>query len=88
MQVFFQRYVVFSLVVFKVQKQKSKHILKNIWKPPKHNLNNNFAENINIYSKGRRQMWRVPSPFEGPVITFGCFGGKNTIKTEHNQKEY
>ena len=41
-----------------------------------------------MYSKGRRRMWRVPSPFEGPVITFGCFGGKNTIKTEHNQQEY
>ena len=31
-------------------------------------------------------MWRVPSRFEEPVTTFGCFGGKNTIKTEHNQQ--
>ena len=25
-------------------------------------------------------------PFRGPVTIVGCFGGKSTIKTEHNIK--
>ena len=26
----------------------------------------------------------MPHPFMGPVTIFGCFGDKNTVKTEYN----
>ena len=51
-------------------------ILKNIRKSPKNNLNRNFVGNLIIYSKGRKQIWRMPHPFKGSVTISGCFVGR------------
>ena len=48
---------------------KSEHNHKIIQNSLKHNLNSNFVRNLIIYSKGCKQLERIPNPFKEPVIT-------------------
>ena len=48
----------------------SEYNLKNIQRTPKKNLNKIFVRNLNIISKGLKEIWRMPHPIKGPVTSF------------------
>ena len=52
---------------------KSEQNLKNVGKSPKHSFTNSFVGSLTIYSKGKKQIWRMANPFKGPVTFFGLF---------------
>ena len=48
----------------------SEHNLKTIQRSQKRNSNRIFVINLNIYSKGLKEIWRIPHPIKGPVTSF------------------
>ena len=48
----------------------SEETLKNFRKSPKRKLTNNFVGSLIVYSKVRKQIWRMSHPLKGSVTVF------------------
>ena len=73
MHTFFREVLYFFGGFLGAKIEKSEYNLENIRKSSKHNLNNNFVGDFNIFSKGSRQIWRMPRPFKKSVTISRCF---------------
>ena len=56
MHTFFREVLYFFGGFLGAKIEKSEYNLENIRKSPKHNLNNNFVGDFNIFSKGSKQI--------------------------------
>ena len=89
MQYLFQRRDDPVMVFWMKKLEKFNIKLKICEKSPKHNLNNSFVGNLNIYSKGHYQIWRMPHSLKEFVVVFLAllmFLGAKIIKGEHSLK--